>query len=96
MQEEDPLPQTQSGALRNSLGPASPWLTPSASPSPMSCTSRSENRFTGCMLSAATVDLLVVNEGVWHSAHPVLVKRLLLPEPPVLYTRAVKLAFGQR
>src|SRR6266852_4127912 len=43
----------------------------------MSWTSRSEYRFTGCMLSAATVDLLVVNEGVWHSAHPVLVNWLL-------------------
>src|SRR6185503_15982178 len=63
-------PRPHSGAVRNSLGPASPWLTPSASPSPMSCTRRSENRFTGFSLSAATVDLLVVNDGVWHSAQP--------------------------
>ena len=32
--------------VRNSRGPASPWLTPSASPAPMSCRSRSEKRFT--------------------------------------------------
>ena len=36
----------------------------------MSCTRRSENRLTGFWLSAATVELLVVNEGVWHSAQP--------------------------
>src|SRR5206468_1948240 len=43
----------------------------------MSCTSRSENRFTGFLLSAPTVDSLVVNEGVWHSAQPVLLNSCL-------------------
>src|SRR5262249_48834748 len=51
-------PRPHSGAVRNSLGPASPWLTPSASPSPMSCTRRSEKRFTGFSLSARIGDLL--------------------------------------
>src|SRR5947208_3081765 len=39
-------PTPHSGAVRNSLGPASPCLTPSASPTPMSWTKRSEKRFT--------------------------------------------------
>src|SRR6267378_7929929 len=63
-------PRPHSGAVRNSLGPAWPWLTPSANPSPMSWINRSEKRFTGLLFSAATVELPVVNEGVWHSAHP--------------------------
>jgi hypothetical protein len=36
----------------------------------MSCTRRSENRFTGLFDSAAMRDVDVVNDGVWHSAHP--------------------------
>ena len=40
-------PSPHNGAVRNSLGPASPWLTPSDSPVPMSWIIRSENRFTG-------------------------------------------------
>src|SRR5262245_11309529 len=36
----------------------------------MKCTSRSENRFTGLLESAATVEAPVVNAGVWHSAQP--------------------------
>src|SRR5262249_38600413 len=49
----------------------------SASPGPMSWISRSENRGTGCWLSAVTVVFDVVNEGVWHSAQPVLVNSSL-------------------
>src|SRR5439155_27151110 len=40
-------PRPHSGAVRNSLGPACPCVTPSASPGPMSWTKRSEKRFTG-------------------------------------------------
>ena len=52
-------PRPHSGAVRNSLGRACPWLTPSASPGPMSWTNRSEKRFTGWSRSAATAALPV-------------------------------------
>ena len=57
-------PTPHKGAVRNSLGPACPWLIPSASPGPMSWSSRSEKRFTGWLRSAATVELPVCNVGV--------------------------------
>ena len=53
-------PSPHSGAVRNSRPARLPWLTPSASPAPMSCSSRSENRFTGLLRSAATLELPVV------------------------------------
>jgi len=37
----------------------------------MSWINRFGERFTGLLFSAATVELPVVNEGVWHSAHPI-------------------------
>src|SRR5262245_11037969 len=36
----------------------------------MSCTSKSENRFTGLLRSASTVEFPVVKLGVWHNAQP--------------------------
>src|SRR5215467_3996986 len=43
----------------------------------MKCTSRSEYRFTGLLESAAIVDVPVVNDGVWHSAQPMLLNSCL-------------------
>src|SRR5215471_535039 len=43
----------------------------------MKCTSRSEYRFTGLLESAVIVDVPVVNEGVWHSAQPILLNTCL-------------------
>src|SRR5258708_19111122 len=40
-------PTPHSGTVRNSSGPAAPWMMKSASPAPRWCTSRSENRFPG-------------------------------------------------
>ena len=52
-------PGPTAARVRNSRRPASPWRTPSARPAPMSCTSRSENRLTGWLRSAATLELPV-------------------------------------
>src|SRR6266850_1572836 len=57
-------PSPHSGAVLNSLGPACPWVTPSASPGPMSWTMRSEKRFTALLRSAATAALPVLSVGV--------------------------------
>src|SRR6266487_6135543 len=60
-------PAPQSGAVRNSSGPAEPWLTLSASPDPMWCTSMSEKRFAFWKLSAEfRDDAVVASAGVWH------------------------------
>src|SRR6266478_3014077 len=50
---------------------------PSASPSPMSWSARSEYRSTSFALSAATVELPVRSDGVWHNAQPVSTKSFL-------------------
>src|SRR5580658_8080083 len=71
-------PSPQSGAERNWSGPAPPWETPSASPEPIWCNSKSENRFACTLLSAATYDVPVVKLGVWHTEHfATLIKRFL-------------------
>lgn len=44
---------------------------PSASPGPILCTSRSENRFAVLLLSAATGLVPVVSEGVWQNWQPI-------------------------
>src|SRR5713101_218508 len=75
-----PIPQ--SGAVRNSLGPAPPCVIPSASPLPMWWTRRSEKRFTVWLESAAlgfveeplAIILPVVNEGVWQWTQPIFAK----------------------
>src|ERR1022692_507444 len=66
-------PTPQSGAVRNSSGPAPPCVMPSARPFPMWWTRRSEKRFAVWLESAAlglvedplAIVLPVVNEGVW-------------------------------
>src|SRR3984893_16455700 len=75
-------PTPQSGADRNSSGPAPPCVMPSARPLPMWWTRRSEKRFTVWLESAAlglveeplAIILPVVNEGVWQWAQPTFVK----------------------
>ena len=57
VQEEDPLAEAPQRRGAELARPACPWLTPSASPVPMSWTSRSENRFTCWLRSAAIVDV---------------------------------------
>ncbi len=52
VEEEDALPRPQSGAVRNSSGPACPWMMSSASPGPIWWTSRSEWRWTGFLRRA--------------------------------------------
>src|SRR2546422_5805303 len=64
------FPSPHSGAVRNSLGPACPCETPSARPTPMSCSSRSEKRLTCERRSAATLERPEWSAGVWHSAQP--------------------------
>src|SRR5712664_2706764 len=49
----------------------------SARPGPMAWSRMSEKRLTGWFLSAATVVLPVLSVGVWQSAHPVLLNKLL-------------------
>src|SRR5712692_3643293 len=71
-------PTPQSGAVRNSSGPAAPWVMPSARPLPMWWTRRSEYRLTGWFDSAALGDvdeplaiaLPVLSIGVWQCAQP--------------------------
>src|ERR1700758_538393 len=75
-------PTPQSGAVRNSSGPAPPCVMPSARPLPMWWTRRSEKRFTVWLESAAlglveeplAIILPVVSEGVWQWAQPTFVK----------------------
>src|SRR5712692_1932554 len=43
----------------------------------MSCTRRSEKRFTCTLRNAATAEFPVVNLGVWQSAHPTAVNTVL-------------------
>ena len=64
MEKKLRLPIPQSGAVRNSSGPADPWMMSSASPDPMLWTSRSENSEIAWLLSAGTGDFPVLSEGV--------------------------------
>src|SRR6202158_6330898 len=78
-----PIPQ--SGAVRNSSGPAEPCVMPSARSLPMWWTRRSEKRFTVWLESAAlglveeplAIILPVVNEGVWQWTQPIFAKMAL-------------------
>src|SRR6202521_371084 len=75
-------PTPQSGAVRNSSGPAPPCVMPSARTLPMWWTRRSEKRFTGWLDSGPlglfdeplAIALPVVNEGVWQIAQPTIAK----------------------
>src|SRR6266436_4087447 len=75
-------PTPQSGAVRNSSGPAPPCVMPSARPLPMWWTRRSEKRFTVWLESAAlgfveeplAIMLPVVNGGVWQWTQPIFTK----------------------
>src|SRR6185436_6763262 len=63
-------PRPHSGAVRNSSPRAAPCRTLSASPGPIACSARSENRLASLLLSAATVVVPVRSVGVWQRAHP--------------------------
>src|SRR5260370_40178119 len=74
-------PTPQSGAVRNSSGPAEPCVMPSLRPLPMWWRRRSEKRFTVWLERAAlgVVGLPlaiapVANDGVWQAAQPVTLK----------------------
>src|SRR5262245_31754742 len=72
------LPSPHSGAVRNSSPLARPWRISSASPGPMAWIARSENRFAALSDRAAMVVLPgVLRVGVWQSAHPTSLKRVL-------------------
>ena len=75
-------PTPQSGAVRNSSGPAEPCVMPSLRPLPMWWRRRSEKRFTVWLERAALgvvgLPLAIVpvaNDGVWQAAQPVTLKR---------------------
>src|ERR1700730_15169214 len=75
-------PTPQSGAVRNSSGPAPHCVMPSARSLPMWWTRTSEKRFTVLLESAAlgfveeplAIILPVVNEGVWQWTQPIFAK----------------------
>src|SRR5260370_24734976 len=75
-------PTPQSGAVRNSSGPAPPCVMPSARPLPMWWTRMSEHRFTVWLESAAlgfvedplAIILPVGNGGVWQWTQPTFAK----------------------
>src|SRR5438270_3403895 len=75
-------PTPQSGAVRNSSGPAAPCVMPSARPLPMWWTSRSDQRCAvwferaalGTVEEPLAIILPVVNEGVWQWAQPIFMK----------------------
>src|SRR5258707_15116628 len=74
-------PTPESGAVRNSSGPAEPCVMPSLRPLPLWWRRRSEKRFTVWLESAVLgvvglplAILPVVNDGVWQAVHPVALK----------------------
>src|SRR5262249_17352962 len=75
-------PTPQSGAVRNSSGPAPPCIMPSARPIPIWWTRISEKRFTVWLESAAlgiveeplAIILPVINEGLWQWIQPIFAK----------------------
>src|SRR5580658_1878261 len=62
----------QSGAVRNCLPSAEPWVTPSESSVPMSWTAKSENGCYVALLNGAKGEGPVTKVGVWQTLQPTL------------------------